>query len=97
MAPALIDAICTLYGARRFVIEYVVMTFRFNLRLRPAIVAHTYNCLRAFFSRLDETHAHSADDAEMSFVCAHTNNFVCRLPFGLRCRKILQSHDYAAD
>jgi hypothetical protein len=49
------------------------MTFRFNLKLRPAIVAHTYNCLGAFFSRLDEAHAHSADDVEMSFVCAHTN------------------------
>jgi hypothetical protein len=32
---------------------------------------------------LDETHAHSADDVEMSFVCAHTNNFAChcRLDF----------------
>jgi hypothetical protein len=62
-----------------------------------AIVAHTYDCLRALFSRLDETYAQSADDTEMSFVYAHTNNFASRLPFGLRCRKILQSHDYAAD
>ena len=64
-----------------------LMTFRFNVRECPAIVAHTCNCPRAFFSRLDETLAYCADDAEMSFVCAHTNNFVCRLPFGLRCRK----------
>jgi hypothetical protein len=34
------------------------------------------------FSRLDETLAYCADDAEMSLLCAHTNNFACRLPFG---------------
>src|SRR5947208_11302928 len=56
-----------------------LMTFRFNVRECPAIVAHTCNCPRAFFSRLDETLAYCADDAEMSFVCAHTNNLVCRL------------------
>src|SRR6266550_2143323 len=49
-----------------------LMTFRFNVRQRPAIVAHTYNCPGAFFSRLDDTLARSADDVEMSFVCAHT-------------------------
>src|SRR5205807_8300766 len=74
-----------------------LMTFRFNVRECPAIVAYTCNCPRALFSRLYETLAYCADDAEMSFVCAHTSNFVCRLPFGLRCPEILQSHDYAAD
>src|SRR5207253_8008193 len=73
--------------SRRYIAAGEPVTFRFNVRECPAIVAYTYNCPRAFFSRLDETLAYCADDAEMSFVCAHTNNFVCRLPFGLRCRK----------
>jgi hypothetical protein len=49
------------------------MTFRFKMRLLSAIVAHSYNCIRTFFSRLDETLAQCANDAEISFVCAHIN------------------------
>jgi hypothetical protein len=50
-----------------------LMTFRFKMRLLSAIVAHSYNCIRTFFSRLDETLAQCANDAEISFVCAHIN------------------------
>jgi len=50
------------------------MMFRFKVRLLSAIVAHRNDCLRIRpFALLDETLAHSADDVEMSFVCAHTN------------------------
>jgi hypothetical protein len=49
-----------------------LMTFRFKIRLFSAIFAHRYDCLRTtFFSRSDETLAHCANDADMSFVCAH--------------------------
>lgn len=50
-----------------------LMMLRFKMRLPFAIVAHSYNCVGAFSSRLDETLAHCANDAKMSFVCAHIN------------------------
>ena len=49
------------------------MTFRFKMRLLSAIVAHSYNGIRTFFTWLDETLTQCANDAEMSFVCAHIN------------------------
>jgi hypothetical protein len=66
------------------------MTFRFKMRLPSAIVAHTYNCVGAFFSRLDETLAHCADDAEMSFVCTHINVSLANQHLDCANRKILR-------
>ena len=66
-----------------------LMTLRFQMRLPSAVVAHTYDCLRSFLSGLDETLAHCANDAQMSFVCAHINVSLASL-FGLCCRKILR-------
>jgi hypothetical protein len=62
----------------RFLVDFCqageLMTFCFKMRLPSAIVAHSYDRLRAiFFPTLDETLAHCADDAEMFFVCAHIN------------------------
>jgi hypothetical protein len=50
-----------------------MMAFRFQMRLSYAVVAHTHDCLRSFLSGLDETLAHCANDAQMSFVFAHIN------------------------
>ena len=68
------------------------MIFRLKIRSLFAIVAHSYNCLRAFFSRLDETHAHCADDVEMSFVCVHTN-----VSLAGRCLDCVVAKPYAVE
>jgi T5SS/PEP-CTERM-associated repeat protein len=55
-------------------------------------VAQSYDRLRTtFFSTLDETLAHCANDAEMFFVCAHINVSPAARCLDLRCRKIVRS------
>ena len=68
------------------------MIFRLKMRSLFAIVAHCYNCLRAFFSRLDKTHAHCADEVEMSFVCVHTN-----VSLAGRCLDCVVAKPYAVE